>query len=67
MEELKSLIGGEIHNNIIYIIVCIVLAYIGIKITKKIIRIVTGLIFLVFTLFKLAIRLNLINLTSLIK
>jgi len=64
MYDLKNLIGGVTDNNSIYIIFCVALAYVGIKITRKIVKFIMGIIFLGYTLLKLAIS---YNLTSLIK
>ncbi|NFL43112.1 hypothetical protein FDB61_15605 [Clostridium botulinum] len=61
MKELKSLIGWITNNNNIYIVVCVVLAFVGIKITKKVIKFIMGIIFLAYTLLKFAISSNLIN------
>ena len=67
MEDLKSLVGGLAENNIIYIISCFLLVYVGIRITRKAIKFIMGIIFLVYTLIKFAISSNLINFATLIK
>ncbi len=61
MQELKSLIGWITNNNNIYIVACFVLAFVGIRITKKVIKFIMGIIFLAYTLLKFVISSNLIN------
>jgi hypothetical protein len=57
MEDLKILI----NNNAIYLIITFILAYLGIKITKKIVKLFISIGFFLYTLLKIAIRANLIN------
>ncbi|WP_315069412.1 hypothetical protein [uncultured Clostridium sp.] len=66
MDSVKNLITTAIENNIIYVMGCVIIGIIGIKITKKLIRLLMGFIFLAYTLFKFAISNHLINLTTII-
>lgn len=61
MEEMRNLLSEMIDSNIIYIIACVVLAVIGIRITKKVITFALTAIALGYTLFKFATSSNLIS------
>lgn len=52
--------GDILDNNLMYILITILLAYVGIKITKKIIKLIIGIIFFAFTILKFIVRTNLI-------
>lgn len=48
MEDLKVLI----ESNILYIVLGVLALYIGVKITKKIVKIISGILFLLYSLLK---------------